>query len=56
MPETMSEMTASTGRMPAVFVAHGAPVRLDDAGWMSELASCAKAMPQPKSILMVSAH
>jgi 4,5-DOPA dioxygenase extradiol len=42
--------------MPVVFAAHGAPVLLDDAVWMAELASWAKAMPRPKSILMVSAH
>lgn len=43
-------------RMPAVFAAHGAPILLDDAVWMGELAAWAKAMPKPKSILMVSAH
>ena len=43
-------------RMPAVFAAHGAPVLLDDAGWMGELAAWAAAMPRPESILMVSAH
>ena len=42
--------------MPALFVAHGAPVLLDDAAWMGELASWAQALPKPKSILMVSAH
>ena len=42
--------------MPVIFAAHGAPMLLDDAGWMSELASWATAMPKPKSILMVSAH
>jgi 4,5-DOPA dioxygenase extradiol len=42
--------------MPVIFAAHGAPVLLDDAAWMAELASWAKAMPRPKSILMVSAH
>ena len=46
----------TTGRMPAIFAAHGAPVLLDDEVWMKELASWAKAMPKPKSILMVSAH
>jgi 4,5-DOPA dioxygenase extradiol len=46
----------SSRRMPVVFAAHGAPVLLDDASWMAELASWAKAMPRPKSILMVSAH
>jgi 4,5-DOPA dioxygenase extradiol len=43
-------------RMPVIFAAHGAPVLLDDEVWMNELASWAKAMPTPKSILMVSAH
>jgi 4,5-DOPA dioxygenase extradiol len=42
--------------MPAIFAAHGAPILLDDAAWMGELAAWAKAMPKPKSILMVSAH
>ncbi|MSP59518.1 MAG: dioxygenase [Myxococcales bacterium] len=42
--------------MPVIFAAHGAPVLLDDAGWMAELASWAQAMPKPTSILMVSAH
>jgi len=46
----------ATGRMPVVFAAHGAPVLLDDATWMGELASWAKAMPRPQSILMISAH
>jgi 4,5-DOPA dioxygenase extradiol len=42
--------------MPAIFAAHGAPVLLDDPLWIGELAAWARAMPQPKSILMVSAH
>jgi 4,5-DOPA dioxygenase extradiol len=42
--------------MPVVFVAHGAPVLLDDEVWMNELAAWAQAMPKPRSILMVSAH
>jgi 4,5-DOPA dioxygenase extradiol len=49
-------LSASNARMPVVFAAHGAPVLLDDAAWMQELATWAKAMPRPKSILMVSAH
>lgn len=44
------------GQMPTVFAAHGAPVLLDDQEWMTELAAWAKAMPRPKSILMISAH
>jgi len=47
---------AGSGRMPVIFAAHGAPVLLDDAPWMGELAAWAAAMPKPESILMVSAH
>lgn len=46
----------SPTRMPAIFAAHGAPMLLDDAAWVGELASWAKAMPKPNSILVVSAH
>jgi 4,5-DOPA dioxygenase extradiol len=42
--------------MPVIFAAHGAPVLLDDDVWMGELASWARAMPKPTSILVVSAH
>lgn len=45
-----------TGRMPAIFAAHGAPILLDDGAWMAELRAWATALPRPKSILMVSAH
>ena len=42
--------------MPVIFAAHGAPILLDDKAWMGELAVWAKAMPKPKSVLVVSAH
>jgi len=42
--------------MPVVFIAHGAPPLLDDAAWQAELAAWARAMPQPKAILSLSAH
>jgi 4,5-DOPA dioxygenase extradiol len=42
--------------MPVIFAAHGAPILLDDAAWMGELAAWAKAMPKPSSVLMISAH
>jgi 4,5-DOPA dioxygenase extradiol len=48
--------TKQSRRMPVIFAAHGAPVLLDDALWMSELASWASAIQKPRSILMVSAH
>jgi len=54
-PEAAPEAPAE-GRMPVIFAAHGAPVLLDDAAWMGELAAWAKAMPKPKAILMISAH
>jgi len=42
--------------MPVIFAAHGAPVLLDDAAWMGELAAWSGAMPRPRGILMISAH
>lgn len=42
--------------MPVIFAAHGAPILLDDAQWMGELATWAKAIPRPSSVLMISAH
>jgi len=43
-------------KTPAIFVAHGAPPLLDDAGWMSELHAWAGALPTPTALLMLSAH
>ncbi|HJW14788.1 MAG TPA: class III extradiol ring-cleavage dioxygenase [Thermoanaerobaculia bacterium] len=43
-------------RMPAIFVAHGSPLLLDDAKWVEELNRWARAMPRPESVLMLSAH
>jgi len=42
--------------LPVIFAAHGAPILLDDAGWIAELAAWAGAMPRPEGILMISAH
>ena len=42
-------------RRPVIFTAHGAPVLLDDAVWMSELSGWGRAMPRPRSILMEGA-
>jgi 4,5-DOPA dioxygenase extradiol len=46
----------SSGRAPVLFLAHGAPPLLDDAGWVAELGAWAKALPRPTSVLMLSAH
>ena len=42
--------------VPTIFLAHGAPPLLDDELWMKQLAAWGKALPRPRSILMVSAH
>ncbi len=47
---------SAAATMPAIFLAHGSPFLLDDAGWVAELADWAAALPRPKAVLMVSAH
>jgi len=57
MPKPQSsDPVRPSGRMPVIFAAHGAPVLLDDEGWMGELAGWARALPKPRSVLMISAH
>jgi 4,5-DOPA dioxygenase extradiol len=53
---TSSRPAADPSRIPPIFLAHGSPYLLDDAAWVAELAAWAKALPRPKSVLMVSAH
>jgi 4,5-DOPA dioxygenase extradiol len=43
-------------RMPVVFLAHGAPMLLDDSEWVGELGAWARNLPRPKAILAISAH
>ncbi len=47
---------AASGRMPTIFAAHGAPILLDDLDWVTELGAWGRALPAPRSVLMVSAH
>ncbi|MBX3188150.1 MAG: dioxygenase [Labilithrix sp.] len=56
MTSSSTRAAQGTGKMPVIFIAHGAPPLLDDAAWQAELAAWSKAMPRPKSILMLSAH
>src|SRR6185295_1496246 len=49
-------MTPTPPMMPVIFLAHGAPPLLDDAGWIGELAAWAQALPRPRAIVVVSAH
>ncbi len=55
-PKGTMSSSATTTRMPVVFLAHGAPPLLDDTAWMAELRAWADRLPRPKSILVVSAH
>ncbi len=45
-----------SGRLPALYLGHGAPMLIDDPIWPKELAAWAASMPRPKAILVVSAH
>lgn len=45
-----------SGRMPAVYLSHGAPPLADDEVWTGELAAWSAELPTPKAILVVSAH
>jgi len=53
---TPSYRSGSSAVMPVLFLAHGAPPLLDDAGWIAELAAWGKQLPRPRAILVVSAH
>lgn len=48
--------TPEYGRLPALFVSHGAPPVLDDPVWLTELNDWAMSMPKPRAILVISAH
>jgi 4,5-DOPA dioxygenase extradiol len=52
----MNERANTPDRQPAIFIAHGAPPLLDDAGWVKELGDWAASFPRPKGVLMLSAH
>ena len=46
----------SPGRMPAIYLGHGAPPLVDDPLWVVQLEAWARALPRPAAVLMVSAH
>ncbi|HET9658494.1 MAG TPA: class III extradiol ring-cleavage dioxygenase [Kineosporiaceae bacterium] len=60
----MSEQHAATGgtavggpgRMPSLYLGHGAPPLVDDALWVSQLQTWSRELPRPTAILVVSAH
>lgn len=52
----MSDAQSPAGRMPAIYLSHGAPPLADDPIWPGQLAAWSAAMPKPTAVLMVSAH
>jgi 4,5-DOPA dioxygenase extradiol len=48
--------TPEDGALPAIYLSHGAPPLYDDGEWMRELFGWAHRMPQPRAIVIVSAH
>lgn len=48
--------SVSGGRMPALYLSHGAPPLADDPVWPGQLAAWSAGLPRPTAILMVSAH
>jgi 4,5-DOPA dioxygenase extradiol len=52
----MTDGAQPAGRMPALYLGHGAPPLVDDPLWVSQLAQWARRLPRPSSILVVSAH
>lgn len=48
--------TPEDGPLPAIYLSHGAPPLYDDGEWMRELFGWAQRMPQPRAIVIVSAH
>lgn len=44
------------GRMPTIYIGHGAPPLVDDELWVGQLAAWAKTLARPTAILIVSAH
>lgn len=51
----MGEVTVP-GRMPAVYLGHGAPPLVDDPLWVRQLEAWSADLPRPSAILVVSAH
>lgn len=49
-------MSVEPGRMPVLYLSHGAPPLADDATWTRQLADVSAGLPRPKAMLIVSAH
>ncbi len=53
---SIAKAGTAAGRMPAIYLGHGAPPLVDDTLWVAQLAAWARALPRPRAILVVSAH
>jgi 4,5-DOPA dioxygenase extradiol len=53
---TRAAAALQPGRMPAIYLGHGAPPLVDDPLWVVQLAAWASTLPRPRAVLMVSAH
>src|SRR5450756_1529588 len=53
---TPVDSQSNAGRMPVLYLSHGAPPLADDRTWTKELSSWSAYLPRPESILMISAH
>ena len=56
MADETAPERATGGRMPAIYLSHGAPPLADDTLWTRQLAGWSANLPRPASVLMVSAH
>lgn len=53
---SVGERVPASGRMPALYLSHGAPPLADDPLWPGQLAAWSAELPRPTAILVVSAH
>ncbi len=62
MPELIAPTTTTAssggpaGRMPTLYLSHGAPPLIDDPIWPTQLAQWSANLPRPRAILVASAH
>jgi 4,5-DOPA dioxygenase extradiol len=55
-PDITPNPSPQPGRLPALYLSHGAPPLLDDPVYSHELTTWGQALPRPRAILVVSAH
>src|SRR3989475_11002039 len=54
--EERARHASASGRMPTLYIGHGAPPLVDDPLWVAQLEAWARALPRPTAVLIVSAH